>query len=645
MTWGALMWGRRQFLPSFWVVVLLAAATVAFAPTAQAFELFGYHLWGEKKQDLTPEEAAEAVPYKPELTLTKENEELKESLEESSDLVSRADEPPAGVNALYARAVSDRKRLIAALYADGRYGGTVDIAINGMPIDDIVVGGEPPAASGDVPVKITVDPGPQFTFDDARIVSAGSDADISENPADYGIKQGEVAGSQTILTAGDKIALKWRQKGHALAKVDEREIVADHATNTVDVTYHLTPGPVAHYGAPTVEGEDRMDPDFILRYAAIEPGKRYDPEELAKAEKRLRELGAFDGVKIREGKELGPDGTLPLTIQVEERKRRYFGAGLTYSNTEGGAVELYWGHRNLFGGAERLRIEGKVGRLGDGNYDDLDYSTKVTFAKPGVLGPATEFTAEVFAIHEEPDAYVRTAAGAIVGVSYKFTDEITARIGAEVERSRIEDALGKNDYLLTGVPLGLTYDSRDNKLDPTKGFLAMLEMEPLYDAEGGNGMFLSDMSLSTYRSIDSSDRFILAGKVAVGSAFGAGLDDIPADRRFYLGGGGTIRGYGYQNVGPHRGNGKIIGGLSYFLASAEVRTRLTDTIGAVAFVDTGNAFRTRYPDFSEPLRTGIGAGIRYLTPIGPLRLDAAIPLDKQDGDPDFGIYVGIGQSF
>lgn len=648
------MTSREQKKPSVRVigrktaVAAIAAAAFVFVPQASAFEIFGWAPFGDKTAEETPE-PLERLPYAATLTLTEDDGDLKSALETASVLVSRGDDPPPGAAALIARARTDRKRLIAALYANGRYGGTVDIRIGGTPLDRLPIDAEfrPDAEAGGVPVEIAVRAGPEFQFDDVRILAdkTASGADVSADPSDYGLTPGGVAGSKTIVNAGEAIVAEWRNKGHALATVTDREIVADHARKTIDVTYYVAPGPPATFGDVSVRGADRMEPDFILKMAAIQRGRRYDPKELKKAEKRLRDLGVFDGVRIHQAEQLNADGSLPLTIEVAERKRRFIGAGATYSNTEGAAVELYWGHRNLFGRAERIRIDGSVGRISEGEVDDMDYSVKLAFAKPGVFGPATEFTVDLFAIHEEPDAFVRSAAGGAVGVTYRIDERLTAKAGLSFERSEITDTFGRHDYLLAGVPVSLAYDARDNKLDPTQGFFTMVSAEPLYDLRGDHIMFLTEGTLSAYQAVDAANRLVLAGRVSVGSALGADLVDIPANRRYYVGGGNTIRGYGYQNVGPHRPNGDITGGLSYFVTSAELRTRVTDTVGLVGFVDAGNAYSERFPDFADPLKVGVGAGVRYLTPIGPIRLDVAVPLDKRKDDPDFGIYVGIGQAF
>ena len=132
---------------------------------------------------------------------------------------------------------------------------------------------------------------------------------------------------------------------------------------------------------------------------------------------------------------------------------------------------------------------------------------------------------------------------------------------------------------------------------------------------------------------------MLATRGAIGSILGGDRSELPANRLFFAGGGGSVRGYGYRNLGPRIG-GEVVGGLSYLELSAEVRARVTESFGVVGFVDAGNAFAEPYPDFKGGLKVGVGAGIRYYTGLGPIRLDVAIPLDGQSGDPDFGIYAG-----
>jgi len=214
-----------------------------------------------------------------------------------------------------------------------------------------------------------------------------------------------------------------------------------------------------------------------------------------------------------------------------------------------------------------------------------------------------------------------------------------------VEYARVKDSTSSQTSLLTALPMELSWDSRDNKLDPTEGFQVLLEAEPTISASDDVRFFKIGATATGYYALDEAKRFVLAGKIAAGSIIGADKSDIPADRRFYTGGGGSIRGYAFQAAGPRDAANKPSGGRSYALVSVEGRMRVTDTIGLAAFVDTGGSFNSTLPGKDGDYYTGVGAGIRYLTPVGPLRLDVAVPLKKIKGEPQYGVYLGLGQAF
>ncbi|NRG18478.1 outer membrane protein assembly factor [Rhizobiales bacterium] len=626
------------------VSCLLAAC--ATAPPASAFELFGLTFFGDKEEATPQVEVPDPLPYSVKLTVSDGNEELRTALEAASILISQKDSPPSGEAGLIARAVSDFERLVGRLFIDGRYGATIDIRLAGERLEAALETGDLPDVRP-VPVTIAVEAGPVFSFGDAAI--RGTDGGALEfaglnDPASFGLVKGDSAGSRKILTAENAIADKLKAEGYPLAEVVNREVIADHDTDTLDVTLIVDPGREATFGAVTVEGTEVTDPAFVAEYAVIPTGSRYDPEALKKAEKRLNDLGIFSSVRIVEGDSLGPNGSLPITIQVSERKRHVIGVGANWSSSEGFGLEGYWRRRNLFGAGELLSVEGSVGRIGNESVSDMEYALRVAFEKPGAFGPMTDFTASVGAKQENPDAYLSRSISADAFIRHRFNEQVTGRVGTELYYAEEEDVFGKHDYFLVGIPADIRYDSRDDILNPTKGIFTTLFGEPAYDVRNSDVMFFLRGDFSTYRALGEAKRFVLAGRVAAGSIIGPDLQDIPASRRYFLGGGGTIRGYAYRNVGP-RLNGEVTGGRSFILASGEVRFKITDTIGAVGFVDAGNAFATMYPDFSENLRVGVGAGLRYFTPVGPLRLDVAVPLDPGKDDPSFAVYVGLSQAF
>lgn len=632
--------GHRRFRLAG-AALLLGVGTVALAGAPAAAQGFFSRLFGSG-------EAAEPVPDAKPYTLDfiVADETLREAMEAASNLKREEARPPSGTAGLLARARGDYGRLLAALYREARYGGSVRILIDGR--DPASIAPDAPLPEP-VPVSVTIDPGPLFRFGQVAIEGLPPAAGDAEREAvrafgELEIGAGDAARSSTILAAEGKLVAIWRQRGHPKARIAERQVVADHRSRTVDVTIAVAPGPQAAFGAVAATGAERTDPDFVVRQTGIRPGDPYDPDTLERAKERLRRLEVFSSVAVEEAEFLDAAGGLPVTFRLAERKPRVVGGGASFSTVDGAGVEAYWAHRNLFGRAERLRLEAEASRIGADGPQDINYAVGATFVKPGVLTPDTDVTLFAGARREFVDAYERRSILARIGLAHRFSEALSGEIGVAAERSRVEDVFGRRDHMILSLPSQLAYDSRDDKLDPTEGVNARLGLEPFHDLRGGATAVAATVSAATYRAFGEDDRFVLAGRVAAGSVAGAALAEVPADRRFFLGGGGSIRGYAYRNVGPRR-DGEVVGGLSFWETSLELRARLTERFGLVPFVDFGAAYEEAVPDFSEGVRVGAGLGIRYHTPLGPLRLDVAKALDPGRGDPGFAVYLGLGQAF
>ena len=605
---------------------------------AHAFKIFGMRFFESAEEEV---QVIDPVRYALTFDAGTEDEELREALENGSQLVQDQEKPVSGDLGLAIKARDDRDRLLAVLYEKARYGGTVSILIDGQDIDSLPP--DPSFADGQaVPVVVRISPGPAFTL--GSITFKGDAAGL--DPARYDLTRGARADSTLIIKAGEKIVEDLKEQSRPLAELTERSAVADHATSTVDVTISVDGGPVAPVGELTVTGTRTVDPNFVRDYSRLNHGRPYSPENIRKAAERLRQLNVFSSVTINEADKLAPDGTLPMNIQVSEGKHRYFGFGGQVSTTEGLGLQGYWGHRNLFGRAESLRIEGSVDRIGETtDVGSLDYSAGILFAKPGAFGPASTFTASVKASLLDPDAYsAKTITGA-AGASFELSPTDTVSAGAELGLADIDDAFGSNSYLTAAIPLEYVRDTRDDKLNPTEGYRALINAKPSYEFEGQTFFSSFEASASAYYSPGDENRFVLAGKLAAGVlAGGDELSDIPATRRFFLGGGGSVRGYSFQEISPRNADNELTGGRSYVNGSFEARIAITEAIGVVPFIDFGSVSASTAPDFSD-IRAGAGIGLRYATSFGPIRLDFAVPLNKYPGGTDYGIYAGIGQSF
>ena len=619
--------------------LLCSSVLVVQNRSAAAFEIFGLKLWGS--DDDEDADIANPLRYAVTINVMGADDDLEKKLENVSGLKADEDHPVSGSLGLLAKARSEREQLVAALYGEARYDGVVTVEIQGKDIDAL-----PPDAEftgpQPIPVTVTIDPGQRFTLGNIQL--KGDAAGLMS--ADYGLITGGDASSGAILKAEALIVRALKDEGRPLAKVTDREVVADHKSLTADVTLTVAAGPIAGYGDTSVDGTEAVDRDFTRYMTGLKPGEQYSPDEIDEARDRLLGLEVFNSVTVKEADKLDPQGNIPINVEVSERKFRYFGLGATASNTDGLGFEGYWGHRNLFGHAEKLKFDGSISGIGAQDISKLNYNAGVMFEKPGVVGPASKFYANLKTVFEHPDAYDRFSVRGETGLSYELSKYQTVSAGVALEYSKIEDNLDPDPqkYLIASLPLQYVWDNRDDKLNPTKGFRFLGYAEPSYDLLGGAVFLKLKGEGSVYQTLDDAGRFVAAGRLAMGSILGASLQEVPADRRFYAGGGGSVRGYAYQGIGPKDSDDDPIGGLSWFETSAELRYQVTDSIGIVPFVDAGTVSVKQFPDFSD-VKVGAGVGLRYITPFGPLRIDAAVPLNPDRGDPSFGIYAGIGQAF
>ncbi|WP_202911155.1 autotransporter assembly complex family protein [Ancylobacter sp. TS-1] len=598
--------------------------------------------------------APDATPYTVTIELAGGDSALRDSVEAASNLERLQARAPAGAAGLVRRALADQRDINAALYSAGYYGGLIRITLAGVAPDapGIFERVEAARRQGPVPVRIDITAGPLFHFGRVAVFDATTRQPLPDAPTLRRLRllPGEPALATSVVRAEGALVDHWRRLGHPFARIAAKDVTADHATRTLDVTFYVAPGPFATFGRFTVSGADFLTPGFIEERIEIPPGTPYSPETLDRLRRRLLEYESIASVRIHEADRLDADGSLPIQIEVAARKPRYVGFGASYSSTDGSAVNAYWGHRNLFGGGETLRLDAQVSWFGERSEavpdaDPFGYKIAASFTKPGIFTAQDDLVAQAAVLREVTNAYVREAATLLVGVRHRYSDELSLQVSLDLEQSQVEDSTGTGDYGIVGVPFELTYDSTDSKLDPSRGWRVLATVEPFaHLGDAGAGPTLFKGTVSTYHAFDEEKKLIFAGRMAAGSIIGAGLYDVPPQRRFYVGGGGSLRGYEYQSASPRNDEGIIIGGRSFFEASLEARLRVTDTIGIVPFLDMGSAFASEWPDF-DGMKYAAGIGLRYYTAIGPLRLDVAFPLNPGPDDGDFGVYVSLGQAF
>ncbi len=597
----------------------------------------------------------DATPYTVTVDVVDASRSLRRTITGASGLQSLRRSPPSGAAGLLRRARSDFDLITAALYSEGYYAGQITITVAGVPVesDGALAAIDAARKAGPVPVTVSVTPGAIFTFGQIRLLDAAKEKPIADMPTlrELGIIPGRTAQSTAILAAESRITAFYRDRGFAFAKIADKDVVADHARHVVDVDFFVATGSPTTFGAVTVTGTEGLKKSFVEDRVRIIPGEMFSQKRLADTRRSLLKYDAISGVRIVEGDSPDGKGRVPIDIEVTERKPRFVGFGAKYATTDGASINGYWGHRNLFGGAETLRLDGQLSWYGkvpssvpDAN--PFGYRFTATFTKPGILTTADDLAAEAAVLREVTDAYVREAVTFNASVKRTINEQLSVQAGIDLEASNVQDSTGTNTYNIAGIPIQATYDTTDNALDPSRGIRASGTVEPfVYLGEAGAGPMMVQGQLSAYHAFDEDKRYILAGRIAAGSIFGTELLYVPPQRRFYVGGGGTLRGFDYQSQSPRNADGDIIGGLSYVAGSVEARIKVTDTIGIVPFIDVGAASAGSSPEFSD-LGVGAGLGLRYYTGIGPVRLDVAIPVANEGEDQaGYGVYLSLGQAF
>jgi translocation and assembly module TamA len=361
-------------------------------------------------------------------------------------------------------------------------------------------------------------------------------------------------------------------------------------------------------------------------------------------------------VRAQPADHLDANGRLPVTFTVSERPLHATGISLAYETNFGPTGRIYWEHRNLFGGAERLRLEAEVTRLGiSSDTRDAGYRAGGSLRIPWVLGERLPWiaslvgedvglTLDAWALRERLNAYDRDAVTASAVFDRRLTDHLTVQAGLSFEIGQTGRDGVFNPFALIGLPAAVRWDSTDSALDPTRGVRASLAVTPYYEFDRGAVFARVLGTASTYLDLTGEGRSILALRGALGFVPGTGLSDIPLDKRFYAGGGGSVRGFAFQSIGPKTPTGRAEGGASLVEASIEWRQRLWGDIGGVVFLDAGTVGSHATAEFGT-LRFGAGVGLRYHTAIGPIRADIAVPLNREPGGAGYGVYIGLGQAF
>jgi len=556
---------------------------------------------------------------------------LRQRFQELSTLKAHEGDP-ANAAQLDRRAREDSDLLTGLLRAEGYYDARVSTRIEPN-------GGRPV-------VVLDAEPGVIYKFGDVAlngVASAGAKAPALTDA--FGVKAEDPVNADRIAAGTAQLRTTIGEQGFPFAKVSEPEIVVDHATHTATLAMTVAPGGEKRFGQITTAADNKVfGAKHIQEIARFQPGDPYDAADLADLRRALIQTSLVSSVEIKPVQGADP-GTVDIDVGLEPAPRHTIAGEVGYGTGEGARAEVSWTDRNMFPPEGALTLRGVLGTK--------EQLASVIYRRNNFHARDRVLTGQVVASNLTRDAYqARTfsVSGSLerqtnIFFQKKWTWSAGAELAASDERDVIVStgAPRRRTFFIGALPTTLSYDGSDDLLNPTKGFRLSGRFSPEVSLQGRVfGYARVQFDASAYQSVTPS--VVVAGRVRLGTIAGAPRDEIAPSRRFYAGGGASVRGYGYQDIGPRDPNNAPIGGRSLTEFSIEARLKAFGNFGIVPFLDGGNIYTSPLPKFSE-FRFGTGLGLRYYSSFGPIRIDVGTPLNRQPGDARVAVYVSLGQAF
>tara|TARA_R110000824_G_scaffold28174_12_gene94916 strand:+ start:860 stop:2920 length:2061 start_codon:yes stop_codon:yes gene_type:complete len=500
-----------------------------------------------------------------------------------------------------------------------------------------------------VEVAINVQAGPQYELD--AIALPGLETAIAPDPQkfrdSFGLQTGETVNSDRIMDAIGRLDVAMAENGYPFAETSEPELEIDHAERLGDLDVPVTPGGRFNFGSIVMAQTDLFDADHVQMIARFAPGDLYQASDVEDLRRALIATGLVSTISVDPVVAKDP-GAVDIAVNVAPAPLRTIAGELGYGTGEGVRSAVSWEHRNFFPPEGLIRATAVLATQEQSgsiayrrnNYRRRDNVLNGRTALSVVDRPA--FKAQTFSVA----ANIERQSNLIYQKRWSWS------LGVELLASRETDITGpaattaRETFFIGSLPGSVTFDASDDLLDPTRGFRLTGRVAPEASLQDGSFFYVrSQVDGSAYFPV--SDKIVLAGRARFGTIAGAGNNRIAPSRRLYSGGGGSVRGYGYQSIGPRDANNDPLGGRSLVEFSLEARVKtgfFGGNLGIVPFVDAGNVYTSSTPDFSG-LRYGAGLGVRYYSDFGPIRIDVGTPINPQPGDTRIAVYVSLGQAF
>ncbi len=495
-------------------------------------------------------------------------------------------------------------------------------------------------------VVLQAAPGTLYRFKGVTLAGVAAAEDKAATLRDaFGVKAEDPVNADAIVAGEARLKTRIGREGFPFADVGQSQIVVDHATTTATLDLAVAPGAARRFGNVMALPDNRVfDAAHVAEIARFSPGDPYDAASLDDLRRALIQTSLVSSVVVKPIEGSAP-GTVDIGVKLDPAPPRTIAGELGYGTGEGARAELSWTHRNLFPPEGALTVRGVAGTR--------EQLGSLVFRRNNFQGRDRVLTAQVAAAHVRRDAYEAntfTLSGTLERQTTIFFQKTwTWSLGGELLTSDERDVIAatgaprRRTFYIAAAPTSLNYDGSDDLLNPTRGFRLGGRISPEFSLQGAAfGYARVQLDGSAYQPVKSG--LVLAERIRLGSILGASRDRIAPSRRFYAGGGASVRGYGYQAIGPRDVNNDPIGGRSLAEFSIEARVKTFGSFGVVPFLDGGTIYTSALPRLSD-FQYGAGVGVRYYSNFGPIRLDVGTPLNPQPGDSRIAVYVSLGQAF
>jgi translocation and assembly module TamA len=543
-----------------------------------------------------------------------------------------------------ARADVDVEMAQNLLRSEGWYDAEVDAVVGPLPGED-----------GDLLIVLTATPGRRYALGKITITGTGLDAQAQAAARTaLTLAPGDPIVAADVEAAEANIALRLPEQGWPFVTTGQRDVVLDGATFLGDYTLPVVVGAKARFGEFRLAGDDVFDARHISILPRFKPGEIYDSRRVDDLRQALVATSLLSTVAVEPVATGVVDSqgieTVDLLVRQTRGPARNLAANVGYGTGEGVRVSASWAHRNLF------PPEGAVTAAVVAGTNEQSVRGQFLRSNAGQRDRAFQIGASV--ARQRFDAFDAETIQLNTSLSRVSTPiwqkRWTWSLGAELIASREsvfdpsrDTTVSNRDrgtFFIAALPAQLGYDRSDSLLDPTRGFRLTVRASPEAQKRSSGGFDSYDRLLlegSGYYPVMSS--LVIAGRARVGSILGAARDEIAPSRRLYAGGGGSVRGFGFQQLGPRGADNLPLGGRSLTEFALEARYRFGD-FGVVPFIDAGRLGPESTPSLSG-MRYGVGVGARYYTNFGPMRIDVATPLGRRPGESRVALYISIGQAF